>query len=402
MQQATGPLQGIRIVDMTSVLMGPFATQILADYGADVIKIESAEGDLLRLGGALRNPKMGSLYLQTNRNKRSVVLDAKSEQGRAALLALCAESEVFISNVRPAAMQRLGLTYEDIKVVNPSIVYVCLVGFGQDGPYKDRPAYDDLIQGISAVPSLIGRMQNGDPQYVPLTLADKVVGLSAAPAILAALLHKSRTGVGQHTDVPMFEVMSQFVLTDHLGGQSFEPPIGPPGYNRLLSPARRPYRTSDGFISALVYTDGHWRRFFDLIGRPEEFLRSAMFHDHATRTRSYDEVYRFLAEEMKTKTTQAWQVGLEKHDIPWAPTHSIEDLIDDPHLRSVNLLQTIDHPTEGKLRMIAPPIKFSVTPASIYRYPPGLGEHTDQVLAELAQRAPATQSALAQVSSKAD
>ena len=357
MQQATGPLQGIRIVDMTSVLMGPFATQILADYGADVIKIESAEGDLLRLGGALRNPKMGSLYLQTNRNKRSVVLDAKSEQGRAALLALCAESEVFISNVRPAAMQRLGLTYEDIKAVNPSIVYVCLVGFGQDGPYKDRPAYDDLIQGISAVPSLIGRMQNGDPQYVPLTLADKVVGLSAAPAILAALLHKSRTGVGQHIEVPMFEVMSQFVLTDHLGGQSFEPPIGPPGYNRLLSPARRPYRTSDGFISALVYTDGHWRRFFDLIGRPEEFL---------------------------------------------APTHSIEDLIDDPHLRSVNLLQTIDHPTEGKLRMIAPPIKFSATPASIYRYPPGLGEHTDQVLAELAQRAPATQSALAQVSSKAD
>jgi crotonobetainyl-CoA:carnitine CoA-transferase CaiB-like acyl-CoA transferase len=385
MTEATGPLQGIRIVDMTSVLMGPFATQILADYGADVIKIESAEGDLLRLGGALRHPKMGSLYLQTNRNKRSVVLDAKQPEGRESLLQLSADAEVFVSNIRPAAMKRLGLSYEDIKAVNPNIIYVSLVGYGQDGPYRNRPAYDDLIQGISAIPSLIGRTQDGDPQYVPVTLADKIAGLSAVHGILAAMFHKARTGVGQSIEVPMFEIMSQFVLTDHIGGHCFEPPIGPPGYNRLLSPDRRPYRTKDGFISALVYTDDHWRKFFELIGRPEEFRRSAMFHDHATRTRSYDEVYQFLAEEMKTKTTAEWQDALERFDIPWAPTHSVEDLIDDPHLHAVELLQTIDHPTEGKLRMIAPPIKFSATPSSIYRHPPGLGEHTAEVLEELAQ-----------------
>lgn len=385
MTEATGPLQGIRIVDMTSVLMGPFATQILADYGADVIKIESAEGDLLRLGGALRHPKMGSLYLQTNRNKRSVVLDAKQPEGRESLLQLSADAEVFVSNIRPAAMKRLGLSYEDIKAVNPNIIYVSLVGYGQDGPYRNRPAYDDLIQGISAIPSLIGRTQDGDPQYVPVTLADKIAGLSAVHGILAAMFHKARTGVGQSIEVPMFEIMSQFVLTDHIGGHCFEPPIGPPGYNRLLSPDRRPYRTKDGFISALVYTDDHWRKFFELIGRPEEFRRSAMFHCHATRTRSYNEVYQFLAEEMKTKTTAQWQDALERFDIPWAPTHSVEDLIDDPHLHAVELLQTIDHPTEGKLRMIAPPIKFSATPSSIYRHPPGLGEHTAEVLKELAQ-----------------
>ena len=385
MRKVTGPLQGIRIVDLTSVLMGPFATQILADYGADVIKIESAEGDLLRLGGALRNPGMGSLYLQTNRNKRSVVLDAKMAAGRASLLALCADAEVFVSNIRPAAMKRLDLSYEDVKAVNPGIIYVSLVGYGQDGPYKDRPAYDDLIQGITAIPSLIGRTQHGDPQYVPITLADKVAGLSAAHAILAALVYKGRTGTGQSVEVPMFEIMSQFVLTDHMGGQCFDPPIGPAGYNRLLSPDRRPYQTRDGFISALVYTDEHWRRFFELIGRPEEFHGSPMFHDHATRTRSYDEVYRFIAKEMKTKTTGEWQDAFERHDIPWAPTHSVEDLIDDPHLRAVELLQTIDHPTEGRLRMIAPPIKFGATPASIYRHPPSLGEHTAEVLGELAR-----------------
>ncbi len=385
--KATGPLQGTRIVDMSSVLMGPFATQILADYGADVIKIESADGDLLRLGGALRNPGMGSLYLQTNRNKRSVVLDAKQAEGRAALLKLCASADVFVSNIRPAAMKRLQLAYEDIRSINPGIIYVSLVGYGQGGPYKDRPAYDDLIQGISAIPSLIGRTQNGDPQYVPITLADKVAGLSAAHAILAALVYKARTGTGQSIEVPMFEIMSQFVLTDHMGGQGFEPAIGPAGYNRLLSPDRRPYRTKDGFISALVYTDEHWRKFFELIGRPEQFRQTAMFHDHATRTRSYDEVYRFLAQEMKTRTSAEWQEALERYDIPWAPTHSVEDLLDDPHLRAVELLQTIDHPTEGKLRMIAPPIKFSATPPSIYRYPPRLGEHTAEVLEDLA-RAP--------------
>lgn len=379
MTKQTGPLAGIRIVDMTSVLMGPFATQILADYGADVIKIESEEGDLLRLAGAMRNPKMGALFLQSNRNKRSVVLDAKTPDGRAALLKLCQASDVFVSNIRPSALQRLGMGYEDVKAHNPGIIYASLVGYGQAGPYKDRPAYDDLIQGISAIPSLVSRAQHSKPQYAPLTLADKVAGLSAAHAILAALVCKARTGCGQSVEVPMFEIMSQFVLTDHMGGYGFEPPLGPPGYNRLLSPDRRPYETKDGFISILVYTNAHWKKFFQIIGRPEEFDASPLFNDHATRAKSYDEVYRFLADIVKTKTSAEWQAALEQYDIPWAPTHSIEDLVADPHLKAVDLIQTMEHPSEGKIRMIAPPIIFSQTPSSIYRHPPGLGEHTDEV-----------------------
>jgi crotonobetainyl-CoA:carnitine CoA-transferase CaiB-like acyl-CoA transferase len=215
-----------------------------------------------------------------------------------------------------------------------------------------------------------------------LTLADKVAGLSAAHAILAALVCKGRTGRGQSIEVPMFEIMSQFVLTDHMGGNGFEPPIGPAGYNRLLSPDRRPYQTKDGFISVLVYTNEHWRKFFKILGRPEEYDNSPLFNDHATRARSYDEVYRFLAEVVKTKTSAEWQVALEQYDIPWAPAHSIEDLIDDPHLKAVALFQTMEHPSEGKIKMIAPPIVFGLTPSSIYRHPPQLGEHTDEVFEE--------------------
>ncbi len=382
MTTPSGPLSGIRIIDMTSVLMGPFATQILADYGADVIKIESADGDLLRVAGAMRNPKMGSLFLQSNRNKRSVVLDAKTTQGRTVLLKLCESADVFVSNIRPSALGRLGMGYEHVKVHNPGIIYASLVGYGQNGPYKDRPAYDDLIQGISAIPSLVSRAQNSNPQYAPITLADKVAGLSAVHAILAALLCKARTGTGQSVEVPMFEIMSQFVLTDHLGGHGFEPPIGPAGYNRLLSADRRPYQTKDGFISILVYTNEHWRKFLKIIGRPEEFERTPMFNDHAERARNYDEVFRYLANAVKSKTSAEWQAALEEHDIPWAPTHSIEELISDPHLKAVGLLQSIDHPSEGRITMITPPISFSATPASVYRHPPSLGEHTDEVMKE--------------------
>jgi crotonobetainyl-CoA:carnitine CoA-transferase CaiB-like acyl-CoA transferase len=380
--QPTGPLAGVRVVDMTSVLMGPFATQILADYGADVIKIESEQGDLLRLGGARRHPKMGSLYLQSNRNKRSAVLDVKSPDGREALLRLCETADVFITNVRPAAMKRAGLDYEAIRARNPTIVYASLVGYGQAGPYAARPAYDDLIQGISGTPRLAGLANQGLPQYVPLTMADKVAGLTAAHAILAAMVFKERTGHGQAVEVPMFEVMTQFVLTDHMGGHSFEPPLGPAGYDRLLSPDRRPYKTSDGFLSVLVYTDAHWRSFFNILGRPHEFQAEPMFHDHATRTRSYDKVYQFLAAEMMEKTNAQWQELLEQNDIPWAPCYSIDELIEDRHLEEVGMFQTIEHPSEGTLRMIAPPVRFSRTPPSIYRHPPNLGEHTAEVLAE--------------------
>jgi crotonobetainyl-CoA:carnitine CoA-transferase CaiB-like acyl-CoA transferase len=392
-KKPTGPLSGIRVVDMTSVLMGPYATQILADYGADVIKIEDESGDLLRMGGAMRNRGMGQLFLQCNRNKRSVVLDAKSEEGRAALLRMCEKADVFITNVRPAALSRLKLGYEDIKAHNPAIVYVSLVGYGQRGLYKARPAFDDLMQGISGISALIGRAQGVDPQFVPLNIADKIAGITAAHAILAALLHKERTGIGQAVEVPMFEILAQFVLSDHFGGYGFDPPIGPIGYNRLLSRTRRPYPTSDGFLAIVVYTNQHWKRFFELIGRPEECSANPLFHDHATRTRSYDDVHRFLAVEMKKKTTAEWQAAFDAHDIPWAAVNSIEELVEDPHLRSVNLVQTIDHPTEGRIRLVASPINFSETPSTLYRHPPSFGEHTAEVMAEFAPAAAAPVSA---------
>ena len=383
MTQPTGPLAGIKIVDMSSVLMGPYATQILADYGADVIKIEDAKGDLLRLAGPMKSPKMGSVFLGCNRNKRSVVLDAKSKEGYAAIMKMCEDADIFVTNVRSNALKRLNMTYEDIKAHKSDIIYVSLVGYGQRGPYRDRPAFDDLMQGISGIPALSRLATGGKPQYAPINLADKVCGISAAHAILAALVHKLRTGQGQAVEVPMFEVLTQFVLSDHLGGHSFEPPIGPIGYNRLLSPDRRPYQTSDGFLCILVYTDDHWKRFFDLIGRPEEFKNDPKFHDHATRTRSYDEVYQWLSAEVMKRTTAQWIEGLEKSDIPYSRMNTPEDLMKDPHITAVGLIQEIDHPTDGRMRMLAPPIIFSETPASITRHPPSLGEHTDEVLREI-------------------
>ena len=380
---ATGPLAGIKIVDMSSVLMGPYATQILGDYGAEIIKIEDAKGDLLRLAGAMKRPKMGSVFLSCNRNKRSVVLDAKGKDGYAAIMKLCEDADIFVTNVRSNALKRLNMAYEDIKAHKKDIIYVSLVGYGQNGPYRDRPAFDDLMQGISGIPALSRLATGGKPQYAPINLADKVCGISAAHAILAALVHKLRTGQGQAVEVSMFEVLTQFVLSDHLGGHSFEPPIGPIGYNRLLSPDRRPYQTSDGFLCILVYTDDHWKRFFDLIGRPDEFKSNPKFHDHATRTRSYDEVYQWLSAEVMKRTTAQWIEGLEKSDIPYSRMNTPEDLMKDPHITAVGLIQEIDHPIDGKMRMLAPPIIFSETPASITRLPPSLGEHTEEVLREI-------------------
>lgn len=376
-----GPLAGMRVIDMSSVLMGPFATQMLADYGADVIKVEPPEGDLMRLGGAMRSPKMGSLYLQANRNKRSIVLDVKTEAGRRALLRLCRSADALVHNVRTAAMGRLRLAYEDVCAVNPTIVYVALIGYGETGPYAGKPAYDDLIQGVSAVPSLFSRDGRSEPRFVPMNMADRIVGLNAAHATLAALLCRERTGQGQSVEVPMFETMVQFVLGDHFGGLGFEPPIGPPGYNRLLSADRRPYKTLDGYLCVLVYTDKQWRSFLRAIGRPDDYA-DPLYSDHATRTRNYDRVYATLASHLETRTTAEWTTLLTEHDIPCVPAHDIESLLQDPHLEAVGLIQEMDHPTEGRIKMVAPPSRWSGTQPSIYRHPPRLGENTREVLAE--------------------
>jgi crotonobetainyl-CoA:carnitine CoA-transferase CaiB-like acyl-CoA transferase len=376
-----GPLAGVKIIDLTSVMMGPYATMLLGDYGADVIKVESPDGDVMRHAAPMRHAGMGAMYLQGNRNKRSIVLDLKKQAGRAALLRLASGSDVFVHNVRPAAMARLKLAADDLLAVNPGLVYASLHGFGESGPYAGRPAYDDLIQGLTGLPALTGRI-TGEPRYSPATMADRIVGLNAVHAILAALFHRERTGEGQAIEIPMFETMAQFVLGDHMAGRSFEPPIGPPGYSRLLSPDRRPYQTSDGYICALVYSDKQWNAFFARIGLPDEADRDPRLNSISARTQNYDFVYDWFSRMMKTRSTADWISFFSEADIPHAPLHDLDNLIDDPHLAAVGLIQALEHPTEGTLRVAGPAATWSKTPPSIRTYPPRLGEHGEEILRE--------------------
>ncbi len=376
-----GPLAGVRVMDLSSVVMGPYATQILGDLGADVIKIEPPSGDNLRAVGPMRNPGMGALYLHLNRNKRSVVLDLKTETGQEACLRLAKSADVLLYNTRPQAMRRLGLDYETVAAANPAIVYVGAYGFGEQGPYAGKPAYDDLIQGMTGLPSLYQRNSGDVPRYAPLTLADRAVGMHVAIAILAGVLEARTSGRGQAIEIPMFEAMAQLVLGDHLAGRSFDPVNGETGYTRLLVEHRRPYATSDGYISALIYNDKHWTRFFELIGRPE--LRSdPRFSTHTARSRNIDAAYRLVAEVLATRNSRHWLEALAAADIPVAPLYSVEDLLDDPHIRAVGMVRAQHHPSEGEIHTPAPVGRYSRTPAGLHRHAPRLGEHTKEVLAE--------------------
>lgn len=383
LQNATpaGPLAGVRVIDLTTVLMGPFATQLLGDMGADVVKVESAQGDGVRRIGPARHPDMGPIFLHGNRGKRSVVLDLKKPAGREALLKLAAGAEVLAYNVRPQAMARLGLTYEEVSAANPGIVYAGMFGYDQRGPYAARPAYDDLIQALVALPTL-AQMAGGDrPRYVPLAIADRYVGSIAAGAIVAALFHRLGSGRGQRVDIPMFETMAQMVLGDHMGGRSFEPPIGPPGYKRSLSPERVPYRTQDGYICVLAYNDKQWRSFFAAIGRPE-LQADARFADMGSRTINIDALYALLAEAVSRRPSAEWLRILEAADIPAVPIHTLDSLIDDPHLAAIGFIRTVEHPTEGPIRSIGVPTTWSETQPAPPRPAPKLGEHSVEVLRE--------------------
>ena len=378
----SGPLAGVRIVDMTTVLMGPYATQILGDMGADVIKVEPPRGDGSRDLGPMRNPGMGPLFMHANRSKRSIVLDLKKKAGLRALLRLAKGADVLIYNVRPQAMARLGLSYEEVAAVNPRIVYVGTYGFGQSGPYAARPAYDDLIQGAAGLPSLAVRAGAEMPRYVPCTVADRTVGLNAVNAIAAALYYRERTGEGQAIGIPMFETMAQFVLGDHLGGRTFEPPLGPTGYARLLAKERRPYATKDGYICALVYNDKQWKSFFALIGRPEVLESDPRFADLGSRAEHIDELYRLVAETLATRTTAEWLVALDQADIPAMPMHTLDTLIDDPHLEAVGFFEMVEHPSEGPMRSMTVPGTWSKSQPTVERLAPRLGEHSAEILRE--------------------
>lgn len=377
-----GALAGLRILDLTTVVMGPYATQILADFGADVIKIESPQGDTTRQIPPMRHADMGCLFLHLNRNKRSVVLDLKLPECVNALCDLAAQSDVLICNVRPAALARLGITYEGLAARNPRLIWISLVGFGSDGPYAGRPAYEDLMQGLTGMPAMLVQAGSEQPHYVPLSFNDRVVGLHAAIALLAAVQWRERSGCGQFIEVPMFETMTQFTVGDHMGGQTFEPPLGPMGYQRTLTKERRPYATLDGFICLVVYTDKQWRSFFAAVGQPERFDSDPRVQSLRSRTTHAPDLYAELAELVRGRSTADWLALMSAADIPAAPMHMLDTVVQDPHLQAVGMFEIVEHPTEGAVRQLRPPSRWSASPPSVRSHAPALGEHTAEVLGE--------------------
>jgi crotonobetainyl-CoA:carnitine CoA-transferase CaiB-like acyl-CoA transferase len=376
-----GPLEGVKVIDMTTVLMGPYATQMLGDYGADVIKVESIEGDVTRLIGPTRHPGMGPVFLNTNRSKRSICLDLKKPAGRDAVLRLVKSADVLIYNVRPQAMARLNLGYDVVSDVNPRLIYAGVFGFGQDGPYAAKPAYDDLIQGATALPALMAQTSDGVPRYVPNALVDRIVGLTAVGAVCASLVHRDRFGRGQRLDIPMFETMASFVMGDHMGGLTYEPPLDNGGYARHLSRDRRPYKTSDGYLSVIVYNDKQWQNFFDATGR-DDLRNNPRFSTFAGRAANIDEVYAELARILETRTTAEWLELLTKADVPVMPMHDLKSVLDDPHLVATSFFPVANHPTEGPIRSMKVAASWSETPAEPVRLAPRLNEHGEEILRE--------------------
>jgi formyl-CoA transferase len=380
--QGMGPLHGIKVIDMTSVLMGPFASQALGDMGADVVKVEAPAGDLVRQIGPGRHADMGPIFLNTNRNKRSLTLDLKKPAGLAVLRRLLVDADVLVYNVRPNAMARLGLDYDSVAAINPRLVYAGLFGFGQDGPYAARPAYDDLIQGGATLSSLIARASGGPPRYVPTAMADRIVGTTAVGGILASLVARQRTGRGDRVDVPMFETMVGFVLGDHLGGLSFEPPLDDGGYARQLSPERRPYRTRDGYLCAMVYNDKQWENFLRAIGRESLLATDPRFANFVNRSKNIDHVYGELARIFEERSTDEWMRLLEDADVPMLPMHDFKSVLKDPHLVATGFFAIEQHPSEGTIRTMRMPMRWLHNAPDTARPAPRQGEHSVELLRE--------------------
>ncbi len=378
-EAASGPLRGVRVLDLTTVVMGPFATQILGDLGADVVKIETAQGDSMRWVGPWRTPGMGPLFLQANRNKRSVVLDLKTAEGKDAAVALARRADVLVSNVRPQGLRRLGLDYASIRDANSNIIYCSAVGYGSGGPSSGKAVYDDLMQAAAGIAGLFGKV-DGAPRYAPINICDRVVGLYVANAVTSALYHRAMTGEGQEIEVPMFETMAQFVLADHMGGGAFVPPLGEMGYKRLLSRTRGPYPTRDGYVALVVYTDKHWRAFSAFAGQPDLMETDPRFASQESRTRHAEDAGRFLSDHLKKRTTAEWLDILHGMDIPACPVNAIDELFDEPHLKAVDFFEEVEHPTEGRLKNPRFPVRFSRSPASLRRLAPNLGADNDDVL----------------------
>ena len=376
----TGPLSGVRVLDLTSVLMGPYCTQILGDLGADIIKVENPEGDTTRYVGGSKRPGRSGMFSNLNRGKRCITLDLRNKAGRALCLRLAQQADVMIHSIRLGALERLGLGYAQVQAVNPDIIYCNLLGYGRSGRYSGKPVYDDTIQAISGMAMLQAEM-NGEPQYVTTVLCDKVAALSAAYAINAALFNRQRGGGGQEIDVPMFESMASFLLAEHISGALYDPPLGRPVYERPVTPYRRPYKTRNGYLSVLVYNDKQWRRFAELTGHPE-LISDPRFASQADRSRNIGDFCRMVADILVQRDSEEWLQLLEQAEIPVAKLNRMDDLFTDPHLQDVGFFKAIDDPLDGRLRMPSQPVLFSKTPAGFDAAGPLQGQHGTEILQE--------------------
>ncbi len=376
-----GPLAGIRVIDLTVNVLGPIATQMLGDMGADVIKVEPPAGDPIRLTGPHRSPAMSVFFLNMNRNKRSIVLDLKRKEAKEALLKLVDNADVFVHNMRIGAASRLGLSYEALSARNPRLIYASATGFRKDSKWRDKPAYDDVIQGMSGISDL-HTMRDGRPALVPTVIADKFCGHALASAIAMALYRRERTGKGQEVHLPMLETMLNFNLAEHLWGAVLDDSATHGfGYTRLLTPYRRPHATADGYICVMASTDGHWKRLFKVFERPD-LLADPRFETITMRTKNIDALYQIVTDEMKKHTTADWQRRLEDADIPHGPILTLDAMLDDPYLNETGFFQRVRHPTEGKMITTAIAPEFSESPGQVRTLAPRLGEHTGEILRE--------------------
>ncbi|MBM3218393.1 MAG: CoA transferase [Candidatus Rokubacteria bacterium] len=376
----SGPLTGVRVVDCTTVVLGPWAAQQLGDLGADIIKVEPPEGDTTRQLGPMRNPDMGAFFLAVNRNKRSIVLDLKKDDARSVLRRLASNADVLLHNYRPQAAKRLGMSYEAFRALNPGLIYVGTYGFRAAGPYGEKPAYDDIIQAVSGVASTLTPLAN-EPRYVPTIVADKTSSMTVLAAVLAALYHKARTGQGQEVEVPMFESLAAWVMVEHLYGETFVPPLDSVGYKRVLNRYRRPYKTKDGFLAILPYTDKNWRDFFKIAGR-QDLADDPRYATLGSRLQHIEFLYEEIGRIAPARTNAEWLAALDANNIPAMIVNSLESLLTDPHLEATGFWQLVDHPSEGKMRLPGIPAHYGTTPASIRRLPPRLGEHSVEILRE--------------------
>lgn len=379
--QSTGPLAGLKVVEFTSVVLGPWATQTLGDLGADVIKVEAPRGDSNRnMGEFHHHDDMKALYLTSNRNKRCIVLDIKQPEGLKAALKLCEDADIVVHNQRPQAIEKLGLGYKDICKVNPSVIYCGSYGYSKDGPYGDRSAMDDAIQAASGIAMLMQEVY-GEPRYLPTVVADKTTAMAVVQAILAALFHRERSGEGQEIEVPMFETMVHWMMCEHSWGQTFEPAKGHAGYDRIMEKGRKPFKTKDGYLAVLPYLDHHWTVFAELADAPE-LTTNPDFTDMKSRLKHGAAMNAAVADVLTRKTSEEWLELLKPTSIPHMRVNSLDDLFDDPHLAATGYFEQHSHPTEGTYKLTKGPFNFSKTPTSIRRLPPRFGEHSREILME--------------------